>query len=250
LAASEKCITDSAFFTAFDVYAEFDNAIFKEGKIYKLVQDKSPSVTTYVKVDSVNANDVTLIFSSNTDDYDKVLTFEESDHVSLGVFLKTAMCNKNYNSYFTSISGLDSSTTLGFKWFKETIGIPDDDDADDEPETYDRRYDTLSVNLTYPSFFYFYNGTKSHKYVQDENAEEELLEESKVTITDVTDAEECDNDGTSDANECTTAFFNAVTKNCSISVVETAYALRPYDSKELVIDGDADCTLLKSAGGI
>ena len=248
-AAAQECITESFFFSTFDVYAEFDSAIFKENKIYKIVQDDNPFVTTYVKVNMVNANDVSLIFSSTVNDYDKILTFEESDHVSIGTFLKAAICNKNYSSYFTSVSGLGSITNMSFKWSKETITIADDDDADDVPEVYSRRADEFNVNLNYPSFFYFYNGTKTYTYIPTEG-EAEKSSISKITITEVTNDEECDNDGTSDANECTTAYFNAVTRNCSLSVDDDAYKLRPHSTSALSVTGDAGCTLLKSTGGI
>jgi len=255
LAASEKCITESTFFSNFDVYEEFDSAPFKEGDIYKISQDANNGLTIFVKVEKINPGDVTLIFNSDENTLDKVVTFEEADHKSLGDFVKTAVCNKNYSSYFSSISGLDSSSSLSFKWYKESIlQIDDPDDADDKPEAYKRQWSSLTMNLNYPSLFYFYNGTKEYKYVLTDGAQEQTLP-SKLTIVEVTpsqtDATDCDDDNSDGIPNIVACDFRTTTTatfpTCGVTIDQDAYKLRDYTTTAISYTG-TNCKILVSGG--
>lgn len=258
-AAAEACVNEKDFFTNFDAEEEFDSARFNVGDIFRITQDDNDAVKIYVKVSAIDAASMTLIFNSATPTLRKVVTYEESDHKDLGDFLKVAVCNTTYKDRFSDIS--DGDTTLGFKWFRETIAKPDDDDAGEEPEEYQRFWETLSVNLAYPSLLYFYNGTKEHKYVFTDG-EDEKQKVSKIEIVEVTPADsditdcdisdtDIDSNGQFDDTIVTACDFRAATTatfpTCGVDFDTDAYKLTDVTTSALSYTG-TDCKALVSAG--
>lgn len=248
LYAQSECIKGSNFFTSFDAYADFDKAIFKEGDIYKITQDANTDLEIFVKVEKINPTNTILIYNSTINDYDKILVFEESDHVDIGTFLKALSCHPDSKSYFSSISGLGSALKMGFTWFKETITILDGDDSDSEPDAYRRRTDRFIVDLEYPSLFYFYNAEKTYQSVVTAG-KDETKTVSKITIKEVTEADECDVSHVDYHVSCAFSLA-AVSRNCTVDVNTSAHKLRPHDAKTLTMTGDSGCKLMLSTGGI
>jgi hypothetical protein len=176
-------------------------------------------------------------FNSDDDTLDKYITFTEADYAVLQTNLQEAACNSKYSDAFT-ITGLNSTTSATMTWTnKNTIYTPDNDD-DDIPEIYRYQTDTLAINLNYPLFLYFYNGTKTQKRVLELDKEEEIIE-TKIELTDVTTANECvvgheDYNGTCD-------FLNTPAA-CTITIDGTALTNTPgHDTQFLT-----GCTFLQS----
>lgn len=243
--AQSECVNDASFFSLFDTYGEFSSAPYEVGDIYKISQDTGPEAEIYVKIEAINTNDVKLVFNSKDDKYKKVVFWEETDHDSLGDFLKTAICNPKYVDYFGSISGKDSAA-LTYQWFKETIEIADSDDDDSIADEYEKRYDKHTVNINFPSIFYFYNAVKERKYDNDGSDDEndEQTKTSTITIEEVTGTEECDEDGVDDNTYCKD-FSTITTPVCTVTVDDDAYDLREHDST-VISYPDAGCEILGS----
>lgn len=245
--ALSECITDAAIFGEFDDAAEFDDSNFSVGDIFKIKQDDNEGVVIYAKINAINSQDMEIIFSSADDDYRKIVTFEESDHEKLVDVFQTIACNDDYEDYFAT-SGLNSSTQMSFTWDLETIlESDDDDDDDDDPEAYKYVTKELTVSKNYPLFFYFYNGKKSYEYVL-EDGDEATTKESNITITEVTDEDECDNENDDQNDYCD---FDDLDSSsfpiCTVEVDEDAYSSRGHNTNIISLSG-TDCKLLESAG--
>lgn len=245
--AINECTSGNAIFSSLETARDFANSQFEQDDIFKIVQDDNEATTIYVKITNIGASDMTLVYSSDEEKYRKVLTFTETNHQDIENFLRLGSCDSDYEDFFKP-SNLDSSTTLSFVWDKTTTIISDDeDDSDDKPEAYRDVTETLSVSTLYPLFFYYYNGSKSQKYVLNDG-DEEKIKESKISITEVTSAEECDEDGTSDNEFCKFGSLDTSSfPTCTLTVDDDAYLVRSHDKKVIEISG-TDCELLSSAG--
>ncbi|MBD63655.1 MAG: hypothetical protein CME62_00480 [Halobacteriovoraceae bacterium] len=238
--AQAECIREATFFSKFDSVSEFDDAAYEVGDIYKISQDDNSATIIYAKIIEKNATDVRIAFNSTTSSYKKYVVYEESDHEDLGSFLEGVVCDSNYEDYFPSASGLTSST-LKFVWKRETIETADsDDDDDDIADAYHISEQTLSVNINYPSFFYFYNGSKVHKYDIDDTDDEnkELVKTSKITIESIS------------ASDCTSSAcdFSHTTPLCNIVVDPDGYKQTNYSAKAFTTDNTSACNFLLSDG--
>lgn len=239
-AAKQECVNNSQFFSTYDNYDEFDSAPFNVGEIFKITVEDD--VAIYVKVTAINPTDVELTFDSAEEKYQKVVTWEESDHQELGEFFKTAACSSSYDDYFTSIGGLNSTSNLSYKWYKETIIVADDDDSDSEPEAYKRQWDSLNVNLRYPTMLYYYNGTKELKKKLDENSDEvAVTKKLTIELMDSGDKECYPDSGDSASLGCDFASTGSF-PTCTATVDEDAYKLRAYDTSPISLSG-TNCEL-------
>ena len=249
--AISECINGNAIFSELDNQAEFDNVNFSVGDIFKVTQDANDEEVVFIKIQAINPTDMTLIYDSSNPDLRKKLTFSESEHGNIVTFLKNASCNKTYAEFFEA-SGLGSTSQMSFSWEKQTILIPDDEDDDTSPEAYRNVEESLNVNSSYPLFFYYYNGSKTYDYVLNEG-DEEKTKASQLTLTEVTDSEECDEDGSDDNTYCQFSTLDtSAFPTCNLLADNDAYLLRDYNTKILSLTGDAACAnaLLSSMGSI
>ena len=241
--AFNDCVDEAEVFTSFNSVGEFDNSEFAVGDIFKLIHDTSSAFYSYFQITSINANDMVVTINSNNDAYDMILTFEESDHDSIEDFFKQVACNISYDDYFSN-SSLESSTTFTFNWFKETVGIADDDDDGDD-EVYNYVTESLTASTAYPLFMFFFNGTKKHQYdLTNDDEDNSTTITSTLTISEVTGEEECDS---SDSGYDSTCEFASVTRNCALEVDDTVVSTRAHTTTPLSLSGDADCLLPPSA---
>ncbi|MAZ49765.1 MAG: hypothetical protein CME65_14480 [Halobacteriovoraceae bacterium] len=242
-----ECISTNAIFGEMDELEEFDESPYAVGDVFKIVQDSSLNTTIYVLVQSISATEMTLAYSSDTERYNKIVTFQESDHADIVSFFEQASCDTDYESFFTA-TGLNSTAEMSFSWDLETIITADDedddeDDDDDDPEEY--RYVTLDmkVDLDYPLFFYFYNGKKSQDFVTTAGNDEQTLE-SNITITLLEDDDDC----TSDLCDFDSLDLTDTDKfpPCDLEVDTDAIEARLYNTNMLSLSS-TDCQFLDSA---
>lgn len=239
--ASAKCISESKFFTAMTTYADFSAASYAVGDIYRIAQDNA-AIITYAKITQINAADMVVEFNSTDPDYDKVVTFTELEYATLQTTFEAAACSPTYNTSTFSFSGLTSSSSSSFTWSKDTIHIDDDDDADDIPETYQYQSDVLKIDLSFPAFLYFHNGTKTQKRILTKG-ETEVVSVSKITITDVTDDNICDPAETDDYD--TNCVFPGTFTACNLTIDTAALVNNNgFASDFLLLDNG--CEFVKS----
>lgn len=245
--ALNECISDNAIFGEFDEREDFTEIGISVGDIFKISQDANSPVEIFVYVNSLSSSSMELIYSSSNDTYDKIVTFETTDHADIVSFLEQASCDEDYSDFFTA-SGLNGSTSMNFTWRLETISQEDDDDDDDDPEEYQYFTNELTVSKSFPLFFYYYNGKKTYEYVFTDG-NDPTTTESTITITDVTDSDECENNNDDqDANCDFTDLDSSAFPNCNIEVDDDAYNLRTYNTRMISLSGDSSCRLLVSAG--
>ena len=133
---------------------------------------------------------------------------------------------------------------MTLNWKKETITVEDDpDDADDIAEAYEQRVDNFTFDNDYPLLFFYYSATKK-SLEKENNTEEESSVTSTITISEVTDKDECDPTEDSFNSSCE---FVSVTRVCGVEVNLSKYTTNLHDDEILDISGDSDCKLLESA---
>ena len=246
--ALDECISDSQIFGEFDEREDFTQIGISVGDIFKISQDSNSPVEIFVYVNSLSSGLMELIYSSSNDSYDKIVTFETADHANIVSFLEQASCNEEYEDYFRA-SGLNGSTSMSFKWDLETINQADDDDDDnDDPEEYQYFTNELTVSKNFPLFFFYYNGKKTYEYVFNDG-DDATTNESNITVTEVTDSDECDNGNDDQDDNCDFADLDSSGfPNCAIEVDDDAYLSRGYNTRMISLSGDSSCRLLVSGG--
>lgn len=194
---SIECIESSLFLQRANQFTEFDNANYEVGDTYQITQDTD--TITYVQIMAINADNMVLRFNSSNSSLIKEMTFTEVEATDLVEnVLEPVFCSPLLSDDIFSSSGLSSETRASFVWDKETITTPDDDDDDDIPEIFSEQRDSLTVNLNFPLFFYFYNGTKRlNAAISADQAA--VVSTATISIIDITDDEDtCDDDARCD----------------------------------------------------
>ncbi len=242
--AVEKCINEANIFDSLNATGNFETAGML-GKIYKIVQDASPQVTLYTKIIAVSATEMQVAVNSADSSYDKIILFEKVDHDAILNELKIMACNSTYAGNF-SAGGLSSTTAMSLTWNKRSITLIDGDDADTEPDAYNDRKDAYTISTSFPLFFFYYNATKT-KTIKAKDTDA-VVTTSKITITDVTEATECDpTDSDNFKLECdfsagTTGTFTS----CPLEVATGKYSTNAFGDEIINLGGLAGCNLLPS----
>lgn len=244
--AAAKCISSSSIFGALEDSKDFTDF---EDKIYKIEQDANEEVTLYVKLDNATATSIDIMVNSAEGDYKKVVTFTEANHDDMMTEIQVMACNSTYDEFF-SVSGLSSTDLMTLTWTKETIEVADDDDdSDDDPEAYVKRTDEMKFDNDYPLFFYWYNGSKEEEDLNDGD-ENPTTKKSNLTITEVTDEDECD-PGDDDFNTYCD-FSDTSTSNgfdaCTVNVNTSQYTSNEANDELISLASTSgECELLESA---
>lgn len=254
-----QCVNDSSIFAALDNAGNFESTGHLN-KIYKINQDANDAVVLYVKVISVSSTLMQMVVNSAVSEYQKIINFEKTDHDALLDVFEQAACNTKYEEFF-SASGLDDTDTLNLTWSKETIDTVDNNDADDDPESYYRQTDAYKVDRDFPLFFYYWNATKTTNILINndtsdndgttEDTDKETEKPSVITITDVTEEDECEEGNSSQSTGCqflTTDYQSFV--ECDVTIDSDAYDTNTFENEFILLStasgSSGTCTLLES----
>ncbi len=208
-----ECTDSSTFLQTARRYIEFDDAPYEVGDTYRVSQDDNTATLFFVRIMAINASDMMLRYASVGDassELVKDVIFTQANNETLVDEIFTQiLCSPTLESRNFTSSGLSSDTQARFIWEKQTVGTPDNDD-DNIPDITDSQTDSLTINLNYPLFFYFYNGEKVRTR-QDLADVAATTSTSNITITELTEAE-CMADSRCD--------FSVDQTDCTLSINE------------------------------
>ena len=232
---AQKCVDNSSLFKDMTKYSNFSKAEYIVGDIFLIEQDDDLTRKIYVRVNVKTSTQVVLEYSSTDDStLEKIALFDQTEYQKLQDEFEEAFCEKQYSDNFSA--SVTSGNFTRKKYKQITADGSDDGDTDD---AYIDIRETLKINLSYPLFFYYYNGSKVLKKIS-QKGDAEANSTSKITISKANDIQIC-----KDADEpC--AFSGLATPDCSILIDTDAIENNDPSVVDSEILNASDCTLLKS----